>query len=303
MFISFIRVIKFSIQDIYRNIWLSLVTVIILILSLFTINMLLIVKVIGDTAVTAIKDKIDINLFIKSDAAEDKILALKAQVSNLDDVKEVTYISKAQALENFKAKHTDNPEVLEALKVLGTNPLTPTLVIKPKNLDNFDNLSNKLNAIDDPIIESRNFTNYKTMLGKINFITGKVYDTGLVLSAIFIIISILVIYNSARVAMYTHRREITIMRLVGASKKFIQMPFLLSSIFYTLIGVLVIMGIFFPFLHLLQPYLEAFFVGYNVNLVNYFYSHALVIFGTQFAVAALINLVASYIAVRKYAKV
>jgi cell division transport system permease protein len=303
MFISFIRVIKFSIQDIYRNIWLSLVTVIILILSLFTINMLLIVKVIGDTAVTAIKDKIDINLFIKSDAAEDKILALKAQVSNLEDVKEVTYISKAQALENFKLKHTDNPEVLEALKVLGTNPLTPTLIIKPKNLDNFDNLTNKLNAIDDPIIESRNFTNYKVMLGKINFITGKVYDTGLVLSAIFIIISILVIYNSARVAMYTHRREITIMRLVGASKKFIQMPFLLSSIFYTLIGVLIIMGIFFPFLHLLQPYLEAFFVGYNVNLVNYFYSHAFIIFGTQFAVAALINLVASYIAVRKYAKV
>lgn len=303
MFISALRVIKFSIQDIYRNIWLSLVTIIILILSLFTVNMLLIVKVIGDTAVEAIREKIDINLFLKTDAEENSILALKMEISNYSDVKEVVYISKSQALENFKSNHQDNPEVLEALKVLGTNPLSPTLVIKPKNLDNFDNLINKLNAINNPNIESRNFTNYKLMLAKINGITKKVYDAGLVLSVIFITVTILVIYNSARVAMYTHRREITIMRLVGASKKFIQMPFLFSSIIYTLIGVLVIMAIFYLFLRLLQPYLEAFFVGYNVDLIKYFYGDWLKIFGTQFLVASLINLSASYIAVRKYAKV
>lgn len=303
MLISTLRVFKFSFQDIYRNIWLSLVTIMILVLSLFTINMLLVVKVIGDTAVEAIREKIDINLFLKTTAEENEILALKAKVSGLSEVKDVVYISKAQALENFKNKHTDNPEVLEALKVLGNNPLTPTLVIKPKNLESFDNLINKLNSFNDPIIESRNFTNYKLMLEKINSITNKVYDAGLVLSIIFIAITILVIYNSARVAMYTHQREITIMRLVGASKKFIQMPYLLSSIIYTLFSVVIIMGIFYLFLHLLQPYLEAFFVGYNVNLVNYFFKNGLMIFGTQFLVAAIINLLASYLAVRKYSKV
>lgn len=303
MLISTLRVFRFSFQDIYRNIWLSLVTIMILVLSLFTINMLLVVKVIGDTAVEAIREKIDINLFLKTTAEENEILALKAKVSGLSEVKDVVYISKAQALENFKNKHTDNPEVLEALKVLGNNPLTPTLVIKPKNLESFDNLINKLNSFNDPIIESRNFTNYKLMLEKINSITNKVYDAGLVLSIIFIAITILVIYNSARVAMYTHQREITIMRLVGASKKFIQMPYLLSSIIYTLFSVVIIMGIFYLFLHLLQPYLEAFFVGYNVNLVNYFFKNGLMIFGVQFLVAAIINLLASYLAVRKYSKV
>lgn len=303
MFISLLRVVKFSLQDIYRNIWLSLVTIIILVLSLFTVNMLLVVKVVGDTAVDAIKDKIDINLFLKTTAEESEILALKAKVSNLSEVKEVTYVSKNEALESFKNKHTDSPEVLEALKVLGTNPLSPALVIKPKNLENFDNLINELNAFDDNIIESRNFTNYKVMLDKINSITKKVYDAGLVLSVMFVVITLLVIYNSARVTMYTHRREIMIMRLVGASKKFIQMPYLLSSIIYTLIGVLIIMIIFYLFLHLLQPYLEAFFVGYNVNLVHYFFGNFLMIFGTQFLVAAFINLVASYLAVRKYSKV
>lgn len=303
MLISFLRVVKFSIQDIYRNIWLSLVTIIILVLSLFTVNMLLVVKVIGDTAVDAIKEKIDVNLFLKSETEENSILALKSEISNLPDVKEVTYISKNQALENFKQTHSDNPEILEALKVLGTNPLSPSIVIKPKDLDNFDNLTNKLNAINNPNIESRNFTNYKVMLGKINSITKKVYDAGLVLSTIFITITILVIYNSARIAMYTHRPEIAIMRLVGASKKFIQMPYLISSLIYTTIGIGIIMGLFYLFLRLLQPYLEAFFLGYNVNLVSYFFGNWYIIFGIEFAVAALINVIASYIAVRKYSKV
>ena len=303
MFLSFIRVIKFSLQDVSRNIWLSLVTVIILILALFTINMLLTVKVIGDMAVEAIKEKIDVNLYLKPGASEDAILALKTKINNLNEVKNVEYISNAEALKNFKEKHQDNPEILEALRELNINPLTPTLVIKPENLDVFDNLINRLNALDANIIESRNFTNYKTLLDKINGITNKVTEAGIFLSVIFVMITILVIYNSVRVAIYTHRRQITIMKLVGASNWFIQTPYLISSLIYTFFGVGAIMLIFYPFLTLLQPYLETFFVGYNVNLLDFFYGNIFTVFGIQFLAAALINMFASLIAVRKYSRV
>ena len=303
MFLALARVIKFSFQDIFRNIWLSLVTIIILILALFSINMLLVVKVIGETAVNAIKEKIDINLFLKTGSEEEKIFALQGKISDFSEVKEVVYVSQAQALENFKLKHQDNPEILEALRELGKNPLTPSLVIKPDNLDTFDNLINRLNAMNDDIIESRNFTNYKLMLAKINGITSKVSEAGIFLSSIFVFITVLVIYNSVRVAIYTHRREITIMRLVGASHWFIQTPYLLSSVIYTLIGVISIIAIFYTFLSLLNPYLEAFFVGYNVNLMTYFYDHAWQIFGVQFLGASLVNVIASLLAVRKYSRV
>ncbi len=303
MILSFIRIVKFSFQDIIRNIWLSLVTIIILILALFSINMLLVVQAVGQTAVEAVKEKIDINLFLKTDSGEDEILALKAKISNLNEVKEVIYVSKAEALENFRQKHKENSQILEALRELGKNPLTPSLVIRPKSLDTFDNLINRLNAYEDEIIESRNFANYKLMLNKINNITNKVSEAGLILSSIFVFITLLVVYNSVRVAIYTHRREIMIMRLVGASNWFIQMPYLLSSIIYTLIGVFAIMAIFYPFLSLLQPYLETFFVGYNVDLLNYFYGNFWKIFGIQFLSAALINIIASLLAVRKYSRV
>jgi len=301
-FLSFYRIIKFSLQDLTRNIWLSIVTVIILILALFSINMLLVVKVIGEAAVGAIKDKIDVSVYLKPDAADSDIMALQAQVKNLSDVKSVKYISKEEALSIFQENNSDDPEILQALRELGKNPLTPTLIIQPTNADNIDNLTHELDSFNSQIIDSRNFTDYKTMLDKINAVTGKVTDAGLILSAIFIFITIMVIFNSIRVAIYTHNMEINIMRLVGAPNSFIFMPFIVSSLFYTLFGLIIIVLLFYPFLGLLQPYLEAFFVGYNINIITYFNSHFLEIFGGEFLGIALVNIIASWWAARRYAQ-
>ncbi len=303
MFLSTLRVLKFSLQDIIRNIWLSLVIIIILTLALFTVNLLATVKVIGDAAINAVKDKIDVNVFLANDAAEDSILALKTRIENLPPVKEVDYITKEEALKQFQEKHQDSPEILDALKELNANPLSPTLVIKPKDLTSMDDLINRLNALDDTIIESRNFTDYKTMLDKINSITDKISEIGVLISTIFIIITILVVYNSVRVAIYTHRREITIMRLVGASHWFINLPFIISGIIYTIISMLVILAVYMSFLSILQPYLETFFVGYSINIAEYFRNNFLMIFGLEFLGAALINIIASLSALRVYSKI
>lgn len=301
--LSFGRIIKFSFQDIFRNIWLSIVTVTILILALFSINMLLVVRVISQASVGAVKDKIDVSVFIKADTSEEKIINLKQQLENLDGVKKVDYISQAQALEIFRQKYQNNSNIIQALQELGTNPLTATLIIKPKDTSNSDILINDLNKINDDIIESKDFTDHKLILERINNITKKVSDAGMILSSIFVFISILVVYNAIRVAIYTHRKEIAIMRLVGASTSFIYMPFLLSGLIYALVGILAIVALFYPFLSLLQPYLEAFFIDYQINIIQYYNSNFIYIFGLQLAGAALINIIASFIAVRKYAKV
>jgi cell division protein FtsX len=92
------------------------------------------------------------------------------------------------------------------------------------------------------------------------------------------------------------------MRLVGAPNSFIYMPFLVSGLFYALFGVLIIILLFYPFLSLLQPYLEAFFVGYNINIVSYFSNNFFLIFGLEFLGIAAINVLASWWATRRYAQ-
>lgn len=301
--ISLIRIIKFSFQDIIRNIWLSLVTVTILILALFSVNMLLVVDLISKATIEAVKEKVDINISIIGDTPENEIMALRAKISNLAEVKSVKYISRTEALNNFRLKYKNNPEILEALRELGENPLSPSLVIKPQETNDYKTLINSLNNIESDIIEARNFDDHELVLNKISNISDKVNKVGIVLSSIFIFVTALMVFYSIRIAIYTHKTEIAIMRLVGASNWFIRAPYLFSGLIYAFIGILVVIIGFYPFLSVLQPYLEAFFLGYNINIFSYFVNNFFSIFGQQFLAVAFINIIASLIAVRKYSKV
>jgi len=303
MWLSIVRTIKSSIQDITRYIWLTIATVTILILALFSVNMLLTVQVISQNALEAIKEKVDISLYLKTDATDVDINNLKTRLSASSYVKNINYISKADALASFREKNQGNPDILAALTELGRNPLSPSLIIYPNNTDESPKLIEEIKKIDSPIIESRDFSNNTMLLEKINVITKKINQVGLFLILIFGLTSMLVAYNSIRVAIYTHRREIEIMRLVGASNFFVYMPYIASAVFYAIISVLLIIIIYFPFLGLLQPYLEVFFTGYNINLVSYFWNNFFLIFSVQFLIVALISVLSSWLAIRRYAKV
>lgn len=301
--LSLFRIIKFSFQDIFRNIWLTIITVTILVIALFSVNMLITIRLISDNAVLAVKEKINISLYIKADTPETEIIALKNKISGFDKVRDVTYISKQNALDSFREKYKNNQSVLVALKELGRNPLSPSLTISPKDFNNSNLLINELKMLDNQIIESRDFSDNTIILEKINNITKRVNQVGLIIIALFILTSLLIVYNTIRVAIYTHRQEIEIMRLVGASNFFIYMPYICSALVYSLLSVLIIIAIFYPFLSLLQPYLEIFFTDYNINILAYFVNNFAFIFGIQFIAIMIINSLTSLFAVRKYAKV
>lgn len=300
--LSFLRIIKFSLQDILRNVWLSIVTVTILLIAIFSINTLLTVRVVSDNAVNAVKEKIDISLYLKADASESEITSLRNRLNSMPEIKTVNYTSRQMALDSFRLKYQDNPEILQALRELGTNPLSPSLAITPTNFDDSENLVNALRQIDSDIIESRDFSDNTAVVVKIQDITKRVNEVGMGIIVIFILTSLLVVYNSIRVAVYTHKKEIEIMRLVGASNFFIYMPYLFSAFVYALLSIAIMIIVFYPFLTLFQPYLEVFLAGYNVNLVSYFVYNFWPIFGAQFGIIFFITFVASFFAVRKYAR-
>jgi len=302
--ISTLRILKFSFQDFFRNFWLSLITITIIILSLFSINILIVVGVISQTSIQLIEDKIDLSLYLKPESSEEDISILKKELESLEAVESVEYISKTQALEAFQAKHKDDKQILESLREIGKNPLSPSLIIKSANLADYEKIINSLSKLNkNNIIASRDFEDHKNILGKVNDITNKARQVGIFVSAIFILITILVVFNAIRIAIYTHKREIKIMKLVGASNWFIRVPFLAEGILYALAGVAGIIIIFYPFLHLIQPYISLFFNTEGLNLITYFNDNFIKIFGLQFLLAAFINIVASALAVGRYLKV
>ena len=166
-------------QDIFRNIWLTLVTITILLLALFAINTLVTVRLVSDTAVAAIKEKIDISLYLQTDAPESSILALQDKIIASPRVKSVDYISKDEAITSFRERYANDQAILGALKELGRNPLSPSLTIIPKDFNESNLVISELRVLDSSIIESRDFSDNSIILSKINNITKRVNEVGL----------------------------------------------------------------------------------------------------------------------------
>lgn len=155
---TILRILKFSAQDIARNVWLSVATITILVLTLFSINIMATVRVISDNAIEVIKGKVDFSVYLKSEAGEGEILALKTKIEGLNNVKSVDYVSKQQALQKFRDKNQNNQQVIEALRELGKNPLSPSLNILPNDTTQAAQLVESLKRLDSDIIESRDFS-------------------------------------------------------------------------------------------------------------------------------------------------
>ncbi|MBU4332729.1 permease-like cell division protein FtsX [Patescibacteria group bacterium] len=310
MFISLFRLTKLTLQNFFRNIWLSIVTLTIVILALISINILITLNVLTNTAVETIKDKIDISLYFKPEVSGDQVYTVKAKIETFDKVANVDYISPDQALVEFRARHEDNPLLMASLDELDGNPLGATLVIKAKNLEDYASILAKIQGPEfgeyANFIQETNFNDYELVIGKLNKFSKKVQTVGIVVIGIFLLITILIIFNTIRIAIYTHQEEISIMRLVGATSWFIRGPFLMESALYGLFAWGITMTIIFPFLNFARPHLMIFLgtqASEGFDIVVYFQENFLSIFGFQLVLIVLLSMISSNIAIRRYLRV
>ena len=152
-------------------------------------------------------------------------------------------------------------------------------------------------------IEDHEFTEAKLLIERISDYSVKVQKTFFFISLLFIIISVLVVFNTIQIGIYTHREEIGIMKLVGASNSFIRSPFLIEGFFYSFIGFILLLILLYPFLSFIQSYIDGFFGEYSLNLISALNSNFIKVFASEFFVAIIITMASSLLAVRRYLKV
>lgn len=310
MLISFFRLIKLAIQNFCRNIWLSIVTVTIIVLALFAINVLVVLNVLTDVAIKSLGEKIDISLYFRPEVALDQVFTVKAKIETFANVKAVNCISPDEALNEFTRRHQDNKLLLDSLNELDGNPLGATLIIKAGKLADYQAILANIQGPDFQeyanFIQETDFNDYKAIITKLNNFASKVRTIGLAVIIIFLLITILITFNTIRVAIYTHREEISIMRLVGATSWFISGPFLAESALYGLLAWGVTMGLIFPLLNFVRPHVATFLeleTAGGFDLIVYFQENFLSIFGFQLALIVLLAMISSSIAIRKYLRV
>jgi len=303
MFVSFWRIIKYAFRDFFRNFWLSFVTLTILFLALASVNLLIILNSLAERAITSVEDKVDVTVYFKSEIKEEQVQNVQNYLSSLEGVKGVDFISRDQALINFRSKHKSDPKILETLDELKDNPLGATLVIHANNTEDYQKILTSLETDQyKNLIEDKDFEDHRLVIERLGKITSRVSSAVVVVAIIFALISILIVFNAIRVAIYTHRDEIRVMKLVGATNAFIIAPYILEGLLYAFFAVLITVIVAYPLLGILQPYLSTFFENGDVNIVQYFNNNFALIFGLQFAGAAVINILSALIATGKYTR-
>jgi cell division transport system permease protein len=304
MFVSLFRIIKFALQNFWRNIWLSLITISILVLTLVTVNILISLNFLGQSAVGIVQSKIDVSVYFNPDTSEETVQNVRSYLLGLSQVRDVTYVSAEEALENFKQTHADNEDIMTSLEELEENPLGAALTIKANNPSDYPFI---LETLENPeftdFIQDKDYDDHEEIIQRIDNITSRLERTGIVLSLVFVIIAVLIVFNTIRVAIYTHREEVGIMKLVGASNWFVRAPFLLESILYSLLATGLAIAIIYPSIYFAEPYIAKLFDNTDISLINYFNANFVWIFVSQFVVLSVLNIVSTAMALGRYLKV
>jgi len=299
--VTLFRVFKLAAKDFWRNIWLSLVTTSILALAFISVNVLLVLNLLTQNAVAAVQDRIDVSVYLKPGTSDEIVKNLRSYLLAMPQIKEVNLTSPEEALARFRERHAKNTTITGSLSTLDKNPLGPTLSVKARAPEDYNAV---MKALENPAFSSsiaeKNYDDHKAVIERIRHISIQIERAAVAVSLVFLVIAILIVYNSVRVAIYTHREEIGIMRLVGASNFFIRMPFMIEGVYYALLAMLVAAAVVLPGVRFLTPGVINFFQSQNVDLLAYYQTNALLIFGLQLGGGVLLTVTAAGVAVGKY---
>jgi len=238
---------KESLTSFKRNWVMSLGAIITIYLSLLLVGVSVGSGFVLGQVVESVEDKVSVRVFLKDGAAPEDVDALQQELIGNANVATVTYTSKEQALEDFKNTIVqDSPEIVEQLE---GNPLPASLDVDLKDPRDVMLVVDAIKAsptftavADRPDDPEKSLKYGQQIVNQLFTFTRIMRTVSLVFIGLLGVISLIFINNAIRLAIYARRKEIGIMRLVGASNWFIRTPFLMEGVIQSLIGALLAIG-------------------------------------------------------------
>lgn len=304
--ITFGRIVKTGFINFFRNSWLSIAAIAVMVITLTIVLFSVITNATFTNTIQQITDKIDISVYLKDSVEEDRRTQLISDLKANGYVKSVEYVSKDQALEKYKEANANNIDLLLAISQTD-NPLPASLQIKPKDVNNIGPIKDYLEKPEIKDLQSDE-TSYsgdrKEAIDKISHATSFFRKAGLVGVIVFAVISMLIIFNTIQMAIFNRRDELTIMRLLGASTWYIRGPFVAETVMYGIVAAILSVTLVNLVFVLSSSALDASSLGLlDIKFANeYFADYFWIILGIQLLIGMLIGALSSYIATRRYLK-
>lgn len=304
-FITFTRIVHTGISNFVRNSWLSIAAMAVMIITLTIVLFSLVTNATFSNTIAQITAKIDVSVYLKDNVSQKDVADMLDDLRALPDVQGVTYLNKLQALDAYKKQNAGNTQLLSAINQTD-NPIPATVRVKPRDLNRIPEIQRALEQgkYNDLIDQISYNGDRKAAIDKIAHATNLMKRAGIVAVVIFLVISVLIIFNTIQMAIFNRRDELTIMRLLGASTGFIRGPFVVEAIMYGVISALVSVLLIHSLFVASASALQATSLGLlDINYAaTYFNGHFWELLTLQLALGILIGAASSTVATRRYLK-
>ncbi len=218
---------KYLIKEGFRNLWtnrlMTFASVGVLTACLLLVGFAVLFSENVSSIVGYVEEQNELVAFLKKDNTEEENLALQKQIAAMEDVDEVVYVTKEEAWDIQKEKLGDAASLLEEN---GDNPYYAYFTIREKDLEKIDITTAAIEKLDgiEKVNSSNGFAKSIVQIRKMVNIFG-----GAVIAAL-VLVSLVIIANTIRSAVFSRRKEINIMKYVGATNGFIRVPFLVEGV-------------------------------------------------------------------------
>ncbi len=301
------RVLSAGAKSFVRSGVVSFATVLIMTVTMIIIGSLVFLSAMLGNTLAVIKDKVDVNVYFVTSATEADIVSVQRKLEALPDVAKVTYTSREDALASFRERYSNDQLTLQALDELGDNPLGASLAVKAHDPSEYEGIVKFLSddpsvsPASGPIIDRINYYQNKTVIDRLTAAIDTTERAGFGIVLLFALASLIIAFTTVRLAIYTARDEIAVMRLVGASNMYIRGPFIVAGVLSGVLAALLALLFFYPATYWAGSSLSAWLGGFN--LFSYYLDHFPLIFLLLVVSGFVIGGLASFLAVRRYLKV
>ena len=305
--LTFMRMMRYGVNNITRNAWLTIAASAVMTITLLVIFTAVAARtVLMDTA-NEIKDRVNMSIYLETDTTDEEARSISTKLEELESVKSVEYISPAVARTQFAEDNKSDADTLSALNE-ATNAFPGTLRVEVADINDPSELRTVVRddkLIQEHIHEDRapSFeSDRSTAIGSIGRWVVFAERAGIGMAVLFIAISSLIIFNTIRMAIFNRKDEIQMMKLIGADRSFIRGPFIVEAIFYGLIAAIAATAIGIVGLYASKDGLQSY--GIQVEtVVNFVGDYAVLTLLGMIVIGAIIGVISSLFATRRYLKI
>lgn len=225
---------EYFIKEVYtsfkRNIWMTLASIFTVVLSLFILGFFSIVILNLNKMADTLESQVQISVYLKDDLSQEEIDETKETLSKIEGLQDIKFITREEAMENFKERLGDQQFLLDALD--DTNPLPDSFSLTVTSPQQVKTIADAAAALDS--VESASYS--QDIINHLFNLTHLIRLIGVALIILLTGAAIFIISNTIRLTVFARRKEIAIMKYVGATDWFIRWPFLLEGICLGFIG-------------------------------------------------------------------